>query len=374
VSLRRRWGLRVLAAVLMILSMPLLRAALAAPSDPAAGVTHIVSQGDTLGELALHYGTSTEAIAAANSLADPDVIHVGDTLLIPGPFVALVSSLPEPFSAIQLSSLTPLQGQAWTVRVEAHRPITLTGAFDGHSLLWVPERGAGADPAAYWALGAVHALAAPGPHPLVLEATDAFGLQGRVSIDISVQAGTFDTTRIYLSSSTSELLDPQLVQSEAEELAAIWVQGGADPLWEGQFSRPLRPMWPVSSDFGQRRAYNDGPVSSYHAGVDFSAKRGALVLAPAAGRVVLAEPLTVRGNAVILDHGAGVHTGYWHLWQIFVADGDEIQKGDVLARVGNTGLSTGAHLHWELRVGDVAVDPLQWTLEAMPRTLLTGAD
>jgi murein DD-endopeptidase MepM/ murein hydrolase activator NlpD len=209
---------------------------------------------------------------------------------------------------------------------------------------------------------------------LVLEATDALGLRGTANIDVSVQAGTFDTTRIYLSASTSELLDPQSVQSEAAKLAAIWVEGGIDPLWEGQFARPLRPMWHVSSSFGQRRAYNAGAVSSYHAGVDFGAKQGALVLAPAAGRVVLAEPLTVRGNAVILDHGAGVHSGYWHLWQIFVANGDEVQKGDVLARVGNTGLSTGAHLHWELRVGDVAVDPLQWTQEVMPRALLTGTD
>jgi murein DD-endopeptidase MepM/ murein hydrolase activator NlpD len=101
--------------------------------------------------------------------------------------------------------------------------------------------------------------------------------------------------------------------------------------------------------------------------VDYGARQGALVLAPAAGRVVLADALDVRGNAVILDHGAGVHTGYWHLWKILVREGQSVTQGDVLGRVGTTGLSTGAHLHWEVRVGDVAVDPLQWTRELMPQ-------
>jgi len=374
VRLLRRWSLAPLLAVLLILSLLSPVLAQAAPPVPVTGIIHVVDLGDTLGELAVRYGTSTEAITSANSLPNPDIIHVGDKLLIPSLLSDAVSSVPEPFSAILLSSPTPAQGQAWTVRVEAREPITLSGTFDGHALHWVAEGAIGGLPRAYWALAAVHALTSPGPHPLVLEATDGRGIRGTADIDISVQAGTFGTTRIYLSASTSELLAPQLVQSEAAKLAAIWVQGGVDPQWEGRFARPLRPMWGVSSEFGQRRAYNDGPATSYHAGVDFAAKQGALVLAPAAGRVVLAEPLNVRGNAVILDHGAGVHTGYWHLWQIFVTDGDEVQKGDVLARVGNTGLSTGAHLHWELRVGDVAVDPLQWTQEVMPRTLLTGTE
>jgi murein DD-endopeptidase MepM/ murein hydrolase activator NlpD len=87
------------------------------------------------------------------------------------------------------------------------------------------------------------------------------------------------------------------------------------------------------------------------------------VLSPAKGRVVLAEPLQVRGNAVILDHGRGVMTGYWHLSRIDVSVGQEVEAGDLLGLVGNTGLSTGAHLHWEVRVMGIQVDPLQWVRE-----------
>ena len=213
----------------------------------------------------------------------------------------------------------------------------------------------------------MHALAKPGPHTLTVEATDAQGEEWTLSTEVGVQAGDFETERIVLPPAASKLLEPELLRRERERLAAVWAESAAQPLWQGRFLVPVRPFWPITSRFGTRRTYNSGLLSSSHAGVDYGAKQGALVLAPAAGRVVLAEPLTVRGKAVILDHGAGVHTGYWHLWQIFVKEGEKVEQGDPLGRVGNTGLSTGAHLHWELRVGDVAVDPLPWTQEVMPR-------
>ena len=74
----------------------------------------------------------------------------------------------------------------------------------------------------------------------------------------------------------------------------------------------------------------------------------------------------MRGNAVIIDHGCGVYSGFWHLSEIKVAAGDTVAAGDVIGLVGTTGLSTGDHLHWELRVGGIAVDPRQWTARTMP--------
>lgn len=349
---------------LLALSPPLV---LAATPRPIVGITHTVRPGDTLGELAARYDTSVEAIVAANGIPNRDLIHVGERLLIPVTATQLPVALPEPITALSMSSLAPVQGQTWTIGVEASRPLTLTGTFDDHALRWVAEEMDTEGHWRYWALAGVNALAKPGPHSLALEALDGHNKQWMISADVLVQAGDFDTGHIYLSPATSRLLDPELLRRERERLAAIWAVSAPEPLWQGHFAIPVRPMWSVTSRFGQRRSYNDGPVSSSHAGVDYGAKQGALVLAPAAGQVVLAEQLTVRGNAVILDHGAGVHSGYWHLWRIFVEEGDEVAQGDPLGRVGSTGLSTGDHLHWELRVGDVAVDPLQWTREVMPQ-------
>jgi murein DD-endopeptidase MepM/ murein hydrolase activator NlpD len=89
------------------------------------------------------------------------------------------------------------------------------------------------------------------------------------------------------------------------------------------------------------------------------------VTAPADAIVALAEPLQVRGNAVILDHGRGVFTGYWHLSELRVTPGQRVAAGDLLGLVGNTGLSTGAHLHWELRIYGIAVDPMQFLAEPL---------
>ena len=87
---------------------------------------------------------------------------------------------------------------------------------------------------------------------------------------------------------------------------------------------------------------------------------GTPVQAAADGLVVLATELNVRGRSIILDHGLGVYTGYWHLSEMHVTVGDFVRAGADIAEVGNSGRSTGAHLHWQLWVNGIAVEPLQW--------------
>ena len=134
-------------------------------------------------------------------------------------------------------------------------------------------------------------------------------------------------------------------------------------LWQGLF------VWPhvgnITSPFGGSRDYNDGH-NSPHGGVDISGEAGAPVIAAASGRVALAAALRVRGNAVILDHGLGVYSGYYHLSEILVQEGQQVAQGEIIGRLGNTGLSTGAHLHWEMSVGGVLVNPLEWTTRQIP--------
>ncbi len=101
-------------------------------------------------------------------------------------------------------------------------------------------------------------------------------------------------------------------------------------------------------------------------GVDFGGGIGAPIYAPAAGTVVLAEPLAVRGNAVLIDHGLGLIIGYWHQNQLVVSEGQQVERGDLIGYIGNTGLVTGPHLHWELRLHGIAVNPLQWVRESIP--------
>jgi murein DD-endopeptidase MepM/ murein hydrolase activator NlpD len=182
----------------------------------------------------------------------------------------------------------------------------------------------------------------------------------------TVTAGTFPTYNVVIPADRQELLDSDLSQAERQKLNRVFEGVSEERLWEGVFRLPLTKEPRISAPFGQRRSYNGGPVSSYHTGVDYNADKGVWVRAPITGTVVLAEPLQVRGKAVILDHGLGVFSGFWHLSQIDVEVGQLVSKGERVGLVGNSGLSTGPHLHWEIRVQGVPVQPLQWLRQTFP--------
>ena len=90
------------------------------------------------------------------------------------------------------------------------------------------------------------------------------------------------------------------------------------------------------------------------------------IYAAAPGTVIFAGPLTVRGNAVLIDHGWGVYTGYGHMSQFDVQQGDQVIAGQILGKVGDTGRVNGPHLHFEVLVNGVQVDPLDWLTQEYP--------
>ena len=156
------------------------------------------------------------------------------------------------------------------------------------------------------------------------------------------------------------VLDPETLQQERERLQAIWDEVTPQAMWQGEFQTPITDYIEISSYYGARRSVNGGPYSSYHEGTDYSAYGGTPVRAPAAGKVVLAEPLAIRGGAVILDHGLGIHSGYYHLSAIHVQPRQLVEPGDLLGEVGTTGRSTGNHLHWDLLIGRTWIDGYAW--------------
>jgi murein DD-endopeptidase MepM/ murein hydrolase activator NlpD len=112
--------------------------------------------------------------------------------------------------------------------------------------------------------------------------------------------------------------------------------------------------------FADRRQYlyaDGGSSQSLHNGVDLAAPVGTPVLACGAGRVVLATERLLSGKTVVLEHLPGVYTLYFHLSELEVAEGQEVQAGARIGAVGMTGLATGPHLHWEMRVNAAPVDP-----------------
>ncbi|NJN55435.1 MAG: M23 family metallopeptidase [Anaerolineae bacterium] len=139
---------------------------------------------------------------------------------------------------------------------------------------------------------------------------------------------------ITLTGAAAEI-DQESIRLERERLFAIWEQSSPQPQWTTSFQLPITDYLAISSPFGARRSYNGGPYSTYHEGVDFAAYGGTAVYAPAAGTVVVAEQLYVRGGAVILDHGLGIYSGFYHMSEILVTPGEVVQMGQPIGRSGH---------------------------------------
>jgi hypothetical protein len=148
--------------------------------------------------------------------------------------------------------------------------------------------------------------------------------------------------------------------SEAQELYRVLSTPHADSVFEWEnFLKPLAPRR-TSAFYGDRRQYrySDSRIEvSVHNGMDYAADEGVPVAACGKGRVVLSAERILTGNTVVIEHLPGVFSLYYHMSSRSVKTGDVVEKGGLVGKVGHTGLATGAHLHWELQVAGVAVDP-----------------
>ena len=100
--------------------------------------------------------------------------------------------------------------------------------------------------------------------------------------------------------------------------------------------------------------------------MDFAGAPGTSILAAANGTVVMVDRLRIRGNTTLIDHGWGLYTLYAHQDETLVEVGSAVESGQVIGTIGSTGRSTGPHLHWEVWLKGVNVDPMQWVQETFP--------
>lgn len=213
---------------------------------------------------------------------------------------------------------------------------------------------------AWVALLPIDAATPAGTHPLTLRFTPAGGQPGRpieLRRSISVAATRFPVQRLRMARRTERLYRYPGVEKEERLLSAALRTRSPRCLWRGEWRMPARGR--TSTLFGVRRIRNGRDVGR-HRGLDIAAPAGAPVVAPAAGRVVLAEPaqrFRKYGNTVVLDHGLGVTSLYIHMSALAARPGQLLEAGQMLGRVGSTGVATGPHLHWGVYVQGTAVSP-----------------
>ncbi len=320
------------------------------------------AMGESLLELAVRQNSDPWTLAEINKTGNTWNILPNDILYSPtAGNNGNATGLPSAFLSADIQPLPMVQGGTEVIRVRTQNNIPASGSLVDMPLHFFPVNDE------QIALQGVHALLEPGVYPLRVEATLPDGSKQSFEQMVLVTSGNYYSEELYVP---PETVDPTVTEPENQNILAITNPSTATKFWNGVFTSPAIYPDEYTSRYGTRRTYygtgTDLTIEGFHTGLDFAGGEGLQIFAPAPGRVVFAAPLTVRGNATIIDHGWGVYSGFWHQSQIMVNVGDMVEQGQVIGLVGGTGRVTGAHLHWEVWVNGVQVNPFGWLNQPYP--------
>jgi murein DD-endopeptidase MepM/ murein hydrolase activator NlpD len=321
------------------------------------------ASGESILELAVKENSDPWTLTSLNKLDGTWETLPGDVLYSPtGNNEGNATGLPSAFESASIEPLPMVQGATEVIQVKAQDGTSLSGNLVDMPLHFAQVNGDQV------ALQGVHALLEPGVYPLRLEATLPDGSKQSYEQMVLVTSGNYPSEDILLNDSST--IDPAVTDPEMKNVIALTTPFTPTRYWSGVFSSPGVDPNCFTSRYGTRRDYkvanSEIDVPGFHSGLDFCGGEGLEIRAPAAGRVVFAGPLTVRGNATFIDHGWGVYSGIFHQSQIYVNVGDMVEPGQVIGLVGGTGRVTGAHLHWEVWVNGIQVNPLEWLSQEYP--------
>ncbi|NMB56066.1 MAG: peptidoglycan DD-metalloendopeptidase family protein [Leptolinea sp.] len=260
---------------------------------------------------------------------------------------------------LQFDELPLTQGHTVEITASGEPGLQVSGHLNGYTLHFFSTQDG-----RYLALQGIYAMTEPGLVNFDMTINKADSESYSFSQRILVQSGYYPEDPML--SVDPATIDPAVVKPEEDQIRKLASQVTPQQLWSGKFRDPVDEPICYKSTFGNRRAYNGGPYSSFHAGLDYGVCANLNIYAPAAGVVVFAGPLTVRGNSTIIDHGLGVFTGYWHQSEIKVNVGEHVEPGQLIGLIGDTGRVTGPHLHWEIWVNGAQVNPIQWLEKTYP--------
>jgi murein DD-endopeptidase MepM/ murein hydrolase activator NlpD len=319
--------------------------------------------GESMLEMAVKQNSDPWTLSSLNKLDGTWETIPGDVLYSPTNAAEnTATGLPSAFVSASIAPLPLVQGGTEVINVQTKEAVTLSGNLADKKLNFV----AGGNEQI--ALQGVHALLDPGVYPLRLEATLPDGTIQSFEQMVLVTSGGYLSEDIPLNDPST--LDPAVTEPEMQNINSLTSVFTPTRYWNGVFTSPAVDPTCFTSRYGTRRLYkvinSDIELPGFHSGLDFCGGEGLQISAPAAGRVVFSAPLTVRGNATIIDHGWGVYSGFWHQSQTYVNVGDVVEQGQVIGLVGGTGRVTGAHLHWEIWVNGVQVNPINWLDQEYP--------
>ena len=194
----------------------------------------------------------------------------------------------------------------------------------------------------------------PGRYEIIIQHPEDENIY--ISTEVNILEKEFRLSRFSMPASRTEGWTAARLAEDREKVRLARSTTEPHPLWVQKFIHPLDVR--VSSEYGAIRIINENPPRR-HSGIDLVADEGTPIIAPNNGIVRLAEFLLSGGNTVIIDHGMNISSTYMHLHEIFVEQGQEVKRGEIIGTVGMTGYATGPHLHWEVNIGQMPVNPEQ---------------
>lgn len=268
-------------------------------------------------------------------------------------FVFCAARAGEPAALIVSKPASIAQGGIAELEISGAGVTAVEGRFGKEKIpFYLNERGN------FSALLGVDLEARPGLAKIHVRSVAGTGASRETEISFAIKAKAFPQESFSVAPEFDQLTPEVLerVRGEQEQFARAFSVSAPARLWEGPFVMPVTKE--VSSPFGYRRVVNGTPRAP-HAGVDLRAPMGTEVLAANNGRVVLTGDFFFSGKSVVVDHGGGLFTLYFHFSDFKVSQGAEVHKGDVLGLSGMSGRVTGPHLHWSARLDGARIDPFQ---------------
>ncbi len=333
---------------------------------PMTGIS--LTSGGTLLEEAVRQNSDIWSLTALNQLENTSTALPGEILYIPAGDEAAESNangLPPVFASATIANLPLVQGGTAEINVTVNDAVTLSGSltldkeYPLHFFPYDAENN-------FAALQGIQVTTEPGAYPLKLEATYPDGRIESYEQRVLIQFGVDNPYLQYVPS-----VDPEIFREEDEQVASITANITPTRYWQNQFLLPVGQPYCIKEWFGTPRSYsfNGSDYNYYHGGIDYgvcSQEHPLDIYAAATGKVVFTGELPVRGNTTIVDNGWGVYTLYAHQNQIYVSVDEQVEAGQTIGEIGATGHVTGPHLHWEMWVDGVQVNPLTWLEQTFP--------
>ena len=249
-------------------------------------------------------------------------------------------------------------GGLLTVQVQSRKAIrgALYAVLDGRRCPFFYRRGT------FTALVPVPVTLAPGPLRLGIEVRGRS--RQRIAVPVEIAPRQYAGRTVVIPEGKRPLVTQRAAVRDGRQVQLALRTVSPDRQWNGRFQPPVASS-PVET-YGTPMSYvgaspveasTDSIHGEYHRGLDYEVAVGTAVRAPAAGTVLLARPLSLTGETVLLDHGQGVISALFHLSRVDVREGDWVDAGAAVALSGESGLAAEPHLHWAVYVLGVAIDP-----------------